>query len=834
MNFKKTVLFQSAISIVSVRLLTVIIAAMLGAQAWAQAPALLWSTNVGALVFAIDVQTNVYAYNGGNVVVLNSAGGLVSSNLVCPAPSTVAAGRDAAGNLYFTGTYSGTQSFGGMSLTNNSGNPFAFTAKYTSAGALVWVYSYSPGAPYILNGVGNIQVDPSGVAYVAFNDGWNNYNDSDGDDVTIIGRYDTNGSFSTPLGIELNNGSDTAHIGVGRVGAVSPASAAAIDYLYNGGYYANLETVGIWNTNINQTFYPARAYALSYPPPTGGAMPIGNAQGEIMTIQGSNLVKQNSSGTVILNTNIGTWMTLAPDLGGGLHAANEVGQIARYDYNGNRVWTISLNSNCKAMVVDSPGNRFFSLNNGTVARLAADYYAPSVTNAPQSQKIFSGSNVVFNVGTAGSTPYSYYWWFNGQPLASQTNATLSLHGVAPANAGQYSVIISNFVGSITSAPAMLQVKSVELFAGGQMLANGAYYFPSPPTLSVHSAFTNGQSFYTLDGSTPDFTSAPYSGPFTISNNATVNAIGYSADFSQSEYADTVNATVPPQYTLTTTTAGGGTVSLNPAGGAYASNTLVTATANPAAGYSFLYWQGAVTGAGSTAYIGMNQNQSLTAVFGTTLSTTVAGNGQVLLAPGSGLYPYGTVVRLEALPQAGNYFGLWGNAASGSANPLYFTVTNPTPTVSSLFGAVTANKSALTLLILGQGKVSASPAGNLFTNTQSVTITATPGSGQSFLNWSGDASGSQNPLAVSMSQSRVITAHFSGQSVALLSAGSAFTPQGFQFVVGGDPMAVYHILSSTDLINWQDAGMVTNGSGQTAFTDPATNSPVKYYRAVLTQ
>ena len=36
------------------------------------------------------------------------------------------------------------------------------------------------------------------------------------------------------------------------------------------------------------------------------------------------------------------------------------------------------------------------------------------------------------------------------------------------------------------------------FLGDQLLTNGTYTFPTPPTLSIRSTFPNGSSFYTLD------------------------------------------------------------------------------------------------------------------------------------------------------------------------------------------------------------------------------------------------------------------------------------------------------------------------------------------------
>src|SRR5262249_23489584 len=93
--------------------------------------------------------------------------------------------------------------------------------------------------------------------------------------------------------------------------------------------------------------------------------------------------------------------------------------------------------------------------------------------------------------------------------------------------------------------------------------NGTYVFASPPVLTIRSAFVNGSSFYTLDGSAPDFNSTHYSGPFAVSNSATVRALGYTADFSQSEEADAINVIVLTRHTLSVSTAGVGIITTNP-------------------------------------------------------------------------------------------------------------------------------------------------------------------------------------------------------------------------------------------------------------------------------
>jgi hypothetical protein len=77
---------------------------------------------------------------------------------------------------------------------------------------------------------------------------------------------------------------------------------------------------------------------------------------------------------------------------------------------------------------------------------------PAITAEPQSQTASVGTAVTFQVTAAGSVPLSYQWSFEGAALQGATNASLMLTNVTRAQAGSYSVVISNAVGSVTSTP----------------------------------------------------------------------------------------------------------------------------------------------------------------------------------------------------------------------------------------------------------------------------------------------------------------------------------------------------------------------------------------------
>jgi hypothetical protein len=84
--------------------------------------------------------------------------------------------------------------------------------------------------------------------------------------------------------------------------------------------------------------------------------------------------------------------------------------------------------------------------------------APAVTNQPVSLAIRAGSNATFTVGATG-TPLAYRWRFNNTNIANATNSSLTLTNAQATNVGDYSVLITNAAGSVTSSIARLYLDS---------------------------------------------------------------------------------------------------------------------------------------------------------------------------------------------------------------------------------------------------------------------------------------------------------------------------------------------------------------------------------------
>ncbi len=89
--------------------------------------------------------------------------------------------------------------------------------------------------------------------------------------------------------------------------------------------------------------------------------------------------------------------------------------------------------------------------------------APAITAPPIAASVAAGKTATFTVTASGTAPLAYYWFKNNVPLADggnvsgSTTTTLTLASVAATDAANYSVLVSNSVGTATSAAVTLTV-----------------------------------------------------------------------------------------------------------------------------------------------------------------------------------------------------------------------------------------------------------------------------------------------------------------------------------------------------------------------------------------
>ncbi len=438
----------------------------------------------------------------------------------------------------------------------------------------------------------------------------------------------------------------------------------------------------------------------------------------------------------------------------------------------------------------------------------------SVSKTPEKAEYAFGDPV-----TLTATPGRYYAfsrWLDGEKNNPRT-VTVGL-------TNHFLAVFTNTVpletltigGTTREAPVGMPV----ILVNGQFSPTNRFSFGAISTveITIQSSFANRTIYYSLDGSDPSG-GTQYTGPFAVSQpnpprSLTVRAVAYDAAFTTSRESDPL--VIDPSFALTVTTPGGGTVAVDPPNGPYQASAVVAVTAAPVGGWAFLRWSGDASGTNATLSVTLDRAKSIQAVFGTALTTSVLGGGSIALNPSQGPYPYGSNVRLSTTPSAGNFFRFWGGVASGqTVSPLDFTVTNANPTVSAVFAPLPADKFALNTLINGEGTVTKNPQAENYSNSQTVAVTARPAAGYTFSEWSGDGSGTENPLTVAMNSSKTIAANFKVGEMTLPTILSQ--PQS-QTVNAGSSLTLSVSVSGTTPLTYQWRKDGTNLSG-------ATNSSV---------
>ena len=108
-----------------------------------------------------------------------------------------------------------------------------------------------------------------------------------------------------------------------------------------------------------------------------------------------------------------------------------------------------------------------------------------ITVPPRARRVDRGANATFTVMAAGDPPMSYQWRFNGTNIPGATQNIYTRINVQTTNAGLYSVVVSNFLGAVTSPPAPLFVNIPLLLTANGFIPNGfKVTVTGPPFVNV--------------------------------------------------------------------------------------------------------------------------------------------------------------------------------------------------------------------------------------------------------------------------------------------------------------------------------------------------------------
>lgn len=228
------------------------------------------------------------------------------------------------------------------------------------------------------------------------------------------------------------------------------------------------------------------------------------------------------------------------------------------------------------------------------------------------------------------------------------------------------------------------------------------------------------------------------------------------------------------YTLSTAVAGPGqgTIAASPAGPTYPAGTIVTLTAQPAAGSTFSGWSG--DGAGTTTrQVTMDGNKSVTASFALSPAATYTiavanagnGNGAVTANPAGPAYPAGSDVTLTAQPAAGSTFAGWSGDGTGTTTRQLTMDGNKSVTATFTLVPTPTYTLTTTTAGTGQGTVTRSPSGPAYPAGTVVTLNAQAATGSTFAGWSGDGTGSTS-RQVTMDSDKTVIATFTANTTAV--------------------------------------------------------------------
>jgi hypothetical protein len=498
---------------------------------------------------------------------------------------------------------------------------------------------------------------------------------------------------------------------------------------------------------------------------------------------------------------------------------------------------------------------------------------PTITTQPQNQTVIQGQSASFSVAASGTTPLSYQWYFNGTAMSGATSSGLSLTNVQTAQAGSYSVVVSNVAGTVTSGTATLTVNV-------------------PPTITTqpqNQTVTQGQSAsfsVAASGTTPlsyqwYFNGTALSGAtssgLSLTNVQTAQAGSYSVMVSNvagtvTSAAATLTVNVPPTITAqpqNQTAIKGQSASFS-----------VAASGTTPLSYQWYFNGTALSGATSSG-LSLSNVQSNNIGSYSVVVSNIAGSVTSSTATLTVYFPPGITgqpqdqavtqgqIATFAVTAKGskplNYQWYCNGAALSDATDSTLALSNVqttlagsyTVTVSNVAGSASSSAAMLTVYvppsITSQPQSQAVAAGQNVTFAVSASGT-TPLACQWYFNGTALAGSGSSELTLSNVQTSVagsysvvvtnIAGSVSSQPATLtvtntdvvlsVPAGTGLDTNGFTFQMSVPNGSTYVILASSDCQNWAPIATNVASSGTVTFTDPAALSFTnRYYQAVVT-
>lgn len=138
-----------------------------------------------------------------------------------------------------------------------------------------------------------------------------------------------------------------------------------------------------------------------------------------------------------------------------------------------------------------------------------------------------------------------------------------------------------------------------------------------------------------------------------------------------------------------------------------------------------------------------------------LRTSVSPGGSGTIRPDRGTYDTGTELKLTATPSSGYAFDRWSGDVTGDSETITVTMNGDTNATAHFI----KRQYALSTSVTPEGSGLVSPDKGFCDAGSKLTLTATPLFGHTFDHWSGDATGTRNPVTITMDSDKNVTAVF---------------------------------------------------------------------------
>ena len=215
-----------------------------------------------------------------------------------------------------------------------------------------------------------------------------------------------------------------------------------------------------------------------------------------------------------------------------------------------------------------------------------------------------------------------------------------------------------------------------------------------------------------------------------------------------------------QFTVTFTAgANGALTGITPQTVNYSGSTTVV-TAVPDANYYFIGWSGDYTGAANPLVLtNVTQDMTLTANFGTALTVTftAGANGSITGDTPQEVFPGHDTDAVTAVPDAHYHFSGWTGDVTGMDNPL--TVTNVLQDMG-IAANFAINQHSVNFIAGAHGSITGTTTQTVDYGSDTAQVTAVADTDYAFNGWSGDYTGTDNPLTITgVYEDKDITASF---------------------------------------------------------------------------